>query len=128
MVFGSEIGKVLWFDRKKGYGFVKLVNPESENTGKDVFIHYSSINCNSDFKVLYPGETVSLDVEKNTDDSSDKEFITSNVSGVYGTSLIVDNEDFMFKVIQKKNRNRDPSESNTEEGSGESEDEGEVVS
>ena len=123
MVVGSEIGKVLWFDRKKGYGFVKLVNPESENTGKDVFVHYSSIKCNSDFKVLYPGETVSLDVEKNTDDSSDKEFNTSNVSGVYGTSLIVDNEDFMFKVIQKKNRSRDPSETATEEDNGEVEDE-----
>ena len=106
MTFGSEIGKVLWFDRKKGYGFVKLLNPESEYVDKDVFVHYTSIVCDSDFKVLYPGETVSLDVEKNTDDSSDKEFNTSNVTGIYGTSLMVDNEDFMFKVIQKRNRNK----------------------
>lgn len=106
MTFGSEIGKVLWFDRKKGYGFVKLVNPESEYVDKDVFVHYTSIACDSDFKVLYPGETVSLGVEKNTDDSSDKEFNTSNVTGIYGTSLMVDNEDFMFKVIQKRNRNK----------------------
>ena len=106
MAFGSEIGKVLWFDRKKGYGFVKLISLESENTGKDVFVHYSSINCNSDFKVLYPGETVSLDVEKNTGEVSDKEFITRNISGVYGSSLMVDNEDFMFKIIQKRNRNK----------------------
>lgn len=106
MAFGSEIGKVLWFDRKKGYGFVKLVNPESEYVDKDVFVHYTSIGCDSDFKVLYPGETVSLDVEKNTDDSSDKEFNTGNVTGIYGSSLMVDNEDFMFKVIQKRNRNK----------------------
>lgn len=106
MAFGSEIGKVLWFDRKKGYGFVKLVNPESEYVDKDVFVHYTSISCDSDFKVLYPGETVSLDVEKNTDDSSDKEFNTGNVTGIYGSSLMVDNEDFMFKVIQKRNRNK----------------------
>lgn len=127
MAFGSEIGKVLWFDRKKGYGFVKLINPESENTGKDVFVHYSSINCDSDFKVLYPGETVSIDVEKNTDDSSDKEFNTSNVSGVYGTSLMVDNEDFMYKVIQKKNKNRGQSDEVPEEEEEEVE-EDEVVS
>ena len=102
----SEIGKVLWFDRKKGFGFVQIVNPESSVYEKELFVHYSSINCENSFKILYPGETVSLNVEKNTEQGEDqKEYLTSNVSGVYGTKLMIDNERYIFKVIRKSSRN-----------------------
>ena len=39
----SEIGQVVWFDRKKGFGFVKIVNPESELFEKELFIHFTFI-------------------------------------------------------------------------------------
>ena len=97
-----EVGQVLWFDRKKGFGFAKVVNPESELFEKELFVHYSSIQCESSFKVLYPGETVSMDVEKNTQEGDDqKEFLVSNVTGIYGAPLMIDHERYIFKVIRK---------------------------
>jgi cold shock CspA family protein len=101
----SEIGQVVWFDRKKGFGFVKVVNPESELFEKELFIHYTSINCVSSFKILYPGETISMDVEKNVDQSEgQKEYTVSNVGGVYGAPLMIDNDRYIFKVIRKSIR------------------------
>ena len=101
----SEIGQVVWFDRKKGFGFVKVVNPESKLFEKEVFIHYTSIQCDNSFKILYPGETVSMDVEKNPDQGEgQKEYLVSNVRGVFGSPLMIDNERYIFKVIRKSTR------------------------
>ena len=47
-------GKVKWFDPKKGFGFV--VNDD----GKDVFVHYTSIDGEG-FRCLKNGETVEYD-------------------------------------------------------------------
>ena len=44
-------GSVKWFDTKKGFGFI--VNPD----GKDVFVHYTSIDGNG-FRSLKDGEQV----------------------------------------------------------------------
>ena len=60
----NNIGRVLWFDHKKGWGFINVINPESEFKGIDVFVHFSSIQCENSFKKLYPGEIVSLEVQK----------------------------------------------------------------
>lgn len=111
----NEIGKVLWFDRKKGFGFVKVVNPQSDIFEKELFIHYSSILCENSFKILYPGETVSLDVEKNPEQGENqKEYLTSNVRGVYGSTLMVDNERYIFKVIRKSSKNNEDEEEEEE--------------
>ena len=113
----SEIGQVVWFDRKKGFGFVKVVNPESELFEKELFIHYTSINCVSSFKILYPGETISMDVEKNVDQSEgQKEYTVSNVGGVYGAPLMIDNDRYIFKVIRKSIR--EEGVSSVEDGDG----------
>ena len=45
------VGKVKWFDEKKGYGFI-----EGEN-GSDVFVHYSTI-AGDGFKTLKDGQQV----------------------------------------------------------------------
>lgn len=49
-------GIVKWFDNKKGYGFI-----EQEESGGDIFVHYSAINT-SGFKTLSEGDRVSFEV------------------------------------------------------------------
>ena len=48
-------GKVKWFDNKKGFGFI------TEQTGQDVFVHYSEIEGDG-FKTLNEGETVEFEL------------------------------------------------------------------
>ena len=50
-------GKVKWFDSKKGYGFIV---PEALN--EDVFVHYSTIKSESEFKTLKEGMLVEFEV------------------------------------------------------------------
>ncbi len=49
-------GTVKWFSEKKGYGFI------TEEDGRDVFVHYSSIEMPG-FKTLAEGEQVSFEIE-----------------------------------------------------------------
>ncbi len=48
-------GTVKWFDSKKGYGFI------TEESGKEVFVHYSGIVAGG-FKSLNEGQTVEFEV------------------------------------------------------------------
>jgi CspA family cold shock protein len=48
-------GNVKWFDTKKGFGFI--VGPE----GKDVFVHFSSIEGDG-FRTLKDGEPVEYEL------------------------------------------------------------------
>lgn len=48
-------GTVKWFDAKKGFGFV--LSPE----GKDVFVHFSSIE-DEGFRTLKDGEVVEYEL------------------------------------------------------------------
>jgi len=50
-------GTVKWFSEKKGYGFI------TEEDGRDVFVHYSSIDMQG-FKTLIEGEPVIFEVEE----------------------------------------------------------------
>lgn len=48
-------GTVKWFNNQKGYGFI------SDETGNDVFVHYSGLNMDG-FKSLEEGSAVEFDV------------------------------------------------------------------
>jgi cold shock CspA family protein len=101
----TNVGKVLWFDHKKGWGFIRVIDPDSEYLNKEVFVHFSTIECRSSFKKLYPGEVVSMKLQKNDEEEfkrTGKEFVTSNVSGLYGTTLFVDSQEYRYKVIKNR--------------------------
>jgi cold shock CspA family protein len=100
---GKEIGNVLWFDQKKGFGFVKVITPDSDLSGNEVFVHYSQIQCESSYKKLYPGENVSLNVDENEgSDDPKKKYVSSEITGLFGSKLLVDNEEYIIKVIRKR--------------------------
>ncbi len=48
-------GTVKWFNNQKGYGFI------NDETGKDVFVHFSGINSDG-FKTLEEGAAVEFDL------------------------------------------------------------------
>ena len=48
-------GTVKWFNNQKGYGFI------SDESGNDVFVHYSGLNMEG-FKSLDEGAAVEFDV------------------------------------------------------------------
>jgi len=54
---GMPEGRVKWFNDQKGYGFIEA------DTGKDVFVHHSSIE-GTGFKTLSEGDRVSFEEER----------------------------------------------------------------
>jgi len=49
-------GKVKWFDGKKGFGFI-----EQEN-GEDIFVHYTDIKTDKQYKSLNKGTEVEFEI------------------------------------------------------------------
>ncbi len=50
-------GTVKWFNAEKGYGFIA-----DEESGHDVFVHFSSINADG-FRTLNEGQKVTFETE-----------------------------------------------------------------
>ena len=55
----NMVGKVKWFDDKKGYGFIEYNNEE------DIFVHYSSIK-QTGHKTLAEGQLVEFNLLETT--------------------------------------------------------------
>ena len=91
--FGTEVGRVIRFFNRKGYGFIKNLNDDT-----DYFVHNSEITCNEGlYRKLYPGEYVSFNlVEK------DGKQVCSLVKGVMGYPLLIENEEHTFRVYPKQ--------------------------
>ena len=63
-------GTVKWFSDKKGYGFI------SQEDGKDVFVHFTSVNGNG-FRTLSEGQAVTFELEE-----TDRGPVAKNVNKV----------------------------------------------
>lgn len=57
-------GTVLWFDKKRGFGFIT----DDADPEKSYFVHYTAINSDAKFKCLVEGQKVSFDIGKAKDD------------------------------------------------------------
>lgn len=53
------IGKVKWFNKEKGFGFIE------REDGEDIFVHFTGISSDG-FKTLIDGQKVEFDIQ-NTD-------------------------------------------------------------
>jgi CspA family cold shock protein len=56
------IGEVLWFDPKRGYGFIGW--KKGDLTQKDLFVHFSDVVCEG-FKTLMKEQKVSFELGTN---------------------------------------------------------------
>jgi CspA family cold shock protein len=52
------MGRVKWFNDKKGYGFI-----EPDGGGEDIFVHHTSIMSDG-FRTLAEGQAVTFEVVK----------------------------------------------------------------
>ena len=100
--YENEIGKVSWFNKRSGYGFIKIIS-DSSIKDKEIFCHYSNIDSDNDYKHLIPGECVSLKVRYIPSNEENKQYSCENVTGLLGTKLLFENEDYTYKFYRKKN-------------------------
>ena len=92
--FGSNIGQVVRFFNRKGYGFIKDLNDD-----KDFFVHNTDIILsNEGYRKLYPGEYVSYNLVER-----DGKQVCSDVRGVMGYPLLVENAEHTYRVYPKHN-------------------------
>lgn len=55
-------GKVIWFNAKRGFGFIEWTDNGVAQT--DMFIHFSDIICDG-FKTVSPNQKISFKIGKN---------------------------------------------------------------
>ena len=96
---GRMNGRVQWFNRKRGYGFILVIDP-GDHENKEYFCHYSNINTDN-YKTLYPGEYVSFSLDKN----EKEQVVCVNISGINNGPLLIDNETHTIRVIPKHKMN-----------------------
>lgn len=53
-----ETGTVKWFNATKGYGFIE------REGGEDLFVHYSAIQSEGQYRTLSEGQAVEFSVEQ----------------------------------------------------------------
>ena len=93
--FGPHTGRVIRFFNRKGYGFIQDLQ---ENT--DYFVHNTEIRVQEGcYRKLYPGEYVSYSLVER-----EGKQVCSQVRGIMGYPLLVENEDHTYRVFPKAER------------------------
>ena len=100
--YGTTMGFVKWFDRKKGIGFIQVIS-DGEHNGNDMFFHFSNINTDG-YKTVFPGEYVSFDIKMNTEKNK---LNAVNIGGIMGYPLLTENDKTVYKCVPRKTKNED---------------------
>lgn len=104
---GNTLGRVKWFNGRKGFGFVTTVGTD---TPTDVFVHHSNVMVSREqYKYLVEGEYVSFNVSEASEDS-DHKYQATDVRGVCGGMLMCETRD--------ENRDRERERDNERSGGG----------
>ena len=82
----THVGRVKWFNNKRGYGFISIVSLDgSSESQEDVFVHQTNIHTNSDvYRTLSAGEYVSFALSP--DEKGNDQAVS--VTGVAGGPLL----------------------------------------
>jgi hypothetical protein len=97
-------GMVKWFNNKAGFGFI-TVSGEGEYSGKDIFVHYTSIRVNnSQYKYLVQGEYVDFNLVKSENEKH--EYHATDVSGVLGGSIMCETRRMALSTQTQTDRPR----------------------
>lgn len=118
MLAGLHTGQVKWFNKKRGYGFITILqskdqeeNSEESFIGKDVFVHQSHIKPKqSTYRCLEENEYVQLSLS--VDDKNVTQAV--DVTGILGGSLLCDSQNHQrifrqFEDTNQSNEEQDPS-------------------
>jgi len=81
-------GRVKWFNKKSGYGFLTVCG-DSDYKDKDIFAHFSAVRGEDEqYKYLVQGEYVEFDVVESKGEKH--EFQAASISGVLGGQTMCD--------------------------------------
>ena len=93
------VGRVKWFNRRAGFGFITVVSEEKR--GVDIFVHHTSVNVtNEQYRYLIQGEYVSFTLETTDDDTHPTRAV--NVRGVYGAPLMCETQYAMRQESEQR--------------------------
>ena len=100
-------GQVKWFNSKSGYGFITIKN-KCARINTDIFVHYTNINTNSQYKYLVQGEYVEFNLLNSS--NTNHEFQAVNISGILNGELMCQCRRSVLRVddnqpTHKKRRN-----------------------
>ena len=80
-------GRVKWFNKKSGYGFISVCG-DSDYKEKEIFAHFSAVSGKDDqYKYLVQGEYVEFTLS-NVESNTDHKVQSSNIRGVNGGKLL----------------------------------------
>ena len=86
------IGKVSWFNEKKGFGVLKCED-------KEYFAHHTEIKVNNNvFKILYENEDVEFFPSQ-----KDSKLTASEITGINGNKLSCEEQNKPFKKVENQN-------------------------